>query len=106
MRTAKNKVKTLLGSNIKKYRLMKELSQEELAEKVECNPKYLSDVETGKVFASSESIERIADILQVPISFLFQDNKERAELEKSIEQIVDDETIRLAVVLKKRIREL
>lgn len=65
MRTGKNKVKTLLGANIKKYRAKVELSQEDFAEKIGCNPKYLCDVETGKVFASSESIEKIADVLQV-----------------------------------------
>ena len=102
----KNKVKELLGANIRKYRELNNLSQEVLAEKIGCNSKYLSDLETGRSFASSELIEKLTSIFDIPVSFLFQEASEKVALEKSLDKIIDDEAIKLAVVMKKRIREL
>ena len=47
------------------------MTQEQLAEKLEISIKHLSTLETGKVFASSELIEKIAEELKVSISALF-----------------------------------
>ena len=55
-----------LGSNIKKYRELKKLSQEELAEKVDLSREYIVRVENGRKFISLKKLFLITDVLEVP----------------------------------------
>jgi transcriptional regulator with XRE-family HTH domain len=102
----KNHVKSLFGTNLKKYRELANLSQTELAEKVSCNPKYLSEIETGKSFASSELIEDLVSVLHVPVSYLFEspdDNpEESAVIEKAIDKIVLEMSDKMKDILSSR----
>jgi transcriptional regulator with XRE-family HTH domain len=63
-------VKLIFGENLKYYRKKRLLSQEELSEKVDISSKHLSGIERGLNFASSDLLERISDVLEVPL-FLF-----------------------------------
>lgn len=67
----RDSIKVLLGSNIKYYRVMHGMTQVELAEKIDCDVKYLGDVENGWFFPSSELLECIVKVLDVPVSTLF-----------------------------------
>jgi transcriptional regulator with XRE-family HTH domain len=49
------------------------LTQEELAELVDLNPKYLGEVERGEKIISIEALLRIAAKVAVPIRQFFRD---------------------------------
>lgn len=53
------------GSNIKKIRKIKNLSQETLAEKADISPSFLSDIENGKKWGSFETLVSLANALEV-----------------------------------------
>lgn len=63
--------KMLLGARIKELRKRAGLSQDQLAEKVGIEAKYLSRIEVGKRYPSLETLEHIADALQVEMKELF-----------------------------------
>ena len=59
-----------LGQNIKKYRKMKNLSQNEFAEIINFSREHLACIETGKEFISLRKLFLIADSLDVPLNKL------------------------------------
>ena len=61
-----------LGQNIKKYRKAQNLKQSELAEMTGIEAKYLSRLETGLSTPSFKMIEKIAEVLKVDASVLFE----------------------------------
>jgi transcriptional regulator with XRE-family HTH domain len=63
--------KMLLGARIKELRKRTGLSQDQLAEKVGIESKYLSRIEVGKRDPSLDVLERLADSLQVEMKELF-----------------------------------
>ena len=64
--------KQLLGARIKELRKFRELSQEQLSEKVSIDPKYVSFIECGRNAPSLETMESIARALEVEIKDLFE----------------------------------
>ena len=64
--------KELLGARIKELRKAKRLSQDELSEKINIDPKHLSRIEVGKSYPSLDTLERIANALNVEIKDLFE----------------------------------
>ena len=101
-------VKEIFGNNIHTYRKAKKWSQEQLAEKVDISIKHLSTLETGKVFASAELIEKIAACLDVSVSALFYSPQEKSlddsDLRK-IEKIIQEESQKAFVEIKTRMRK-
>lgn len=82
--------KLLLGARIKELRKRAELSQDQLAEKVGIDGKYLSRIEVGKRYPSLETLERIADALQVKMIVLFDYDhfQEGIATPKGIDQLI------------------
>lgn len=70
----RDSIKILLGSNIRYYRVKCGLSQLQFAEKIDCDVKYLGDIENGWFFPSSEMLEKIVKGLDIPIYLLFIQN--------------------------------
>jgi transcriptional regulator with XRE-family HTH domain len=64
-------IKTVFGSNLKQYRKAKNLSQEQLSEKVDISVKHLSEIERGIVFASAGLLEKLAESLDIPVFAFF-----------------------------------
>lgn len=62
-----------LGKNIRYYRRISKLSQEELAEKTKLEQTYISGVERGHRNVSAKNLMRIAKILGVQVGELFPD---------------------------------
>ena len=60
----------LLGQNIKKYREVKGLTQNELAESVDLSREYIADIERGHKNLSFKRFYMIADALNVKCSDL------------------------------------
>lgn len=68
MRTTKE----LLGARIREIRKGLKLSQEQLSEKVDVDPRYISRIELGKCYPSLEKLESIARALNVEMRELFE----------------------------------
>lgn len=64
-------VKELLGFNLKRIRKQKNISQGELAEKVNLAFTFISDIENGKKWVSAETIEKFSKVLDVEIYQFF-----------------------------------
>lgn len=70
----KNSGKTipqLFGYNLKKIRKERNMTQDELSEKLGISQKHLSTIETGDHFASAQLMEKIISEFNIPISELF-----------------------------------
>jgi len=64
-------IKKILGENLKNYRKLLNLSQEELSEKLNISVNHLSYIETGKRFISSDLLEKIYEEMNINPSALF-----------------------------------
>ncbi|HBI6603046.1 TPA: helix-turn-helix transcriptional regulator [Listeria monocytogenes] len=65
----------VFASNIKKYRILKGLSQEAFAEKAGLHRTYISAVEREKRSIALDNIQKIADALEIDTYKLFIDEK-------------------------------
>lgn len=72
----KMKLLHVFSVNIKKYRLMQGLSQEELAEKAGLHRTYISLVEREKRNIALDNVEKMANALGVAPYLLFIDDKQ------------------------------
>ena len=61
----------VFGTNLKKYRTEKKLSQEKFAELCDLHRTYISDIECFRRSISLENIQKIADALGVDAYKLF-----------------------------------
>ncbi len=66
-RSQKNSAQLLFARNMKRIRLEKKLTQEQVAEGAGLHPNYISSVERGERNISIGNIERIAIALGVPM---------------------------------------
>lgn len=101
-------VKEIFGTNIHTYRKQKKLSQEQLSERLEISVKHLSNMETGKVFASAELIETIALVLEVSVAALFYSPEEKSFDESdisNIENIIEEESQKAVIAIKNRLHK-
>ncbi len=64
-------IKKIFGSNVRKYRLEKNLSQEKLADISNLHRTYISDVERAERSISLDNIQKIADALEIEVYKLF-----------------------------------
>lgn len=62
-----SELRVILGENLKKYRTVKGLSQAKLAEMLDISPNFISDIETGKRWLSSDTIVNLAEALNVEV---------------------------------------
>jgi transcriptional regulator with XRE-family HTH domain len=69
-------IKTIFGENLKFYRKAKELSQEQLSEKVEISVKHLSSIERGLTFVSADILEKLAFYVDIPVFYFFINKRE------------------------------
>lgn len=102
-------IKKIFGNNLHSYRKLRNLSQEQLAEKLDISVKHLSTLETGKVFASADLMEKISTELNVSISSLFYTPEEKSFDESDIakiDEIMEEETVKALIAVKNRIRTM
>lgn len=100
-------VKQIFGNNLHSYRKLRGFSQEQLAEKLDISVKHLSTLETGKVFASAELIEKISTELNVSISSLFYSPDEKFFDDGDISQInliLEEELLNTLGRMKNRVK--
>ncbi len=68
-------MKTDIGKRIRQARLMRNLSQENVAEAIGMSPGNFGKIERGEVALSIDNLQRIAFHLDLPLSSLIQDNQ-------------------------------
>src|SRR5437660_10854454 len=93
---------TALGERIKALRLERELQQRQLAEKAGLTPSMVSQIESGRLTPSLNTVGKIAAALGVPIASLFDGRPEgRIHVSRQREYPVvsfDGSSVRLAVL--------
>ena len=65
----------MIAKNIKKFREQKNISQSELAEKLNVTRQAVSNWETGKTQPDIDTLHKIADMLEISIDELIYGNK-------------------------------
>lgn len=68
----KQNLRKILGYNVKYYRYMIGYTQEQLAEKTDLSPRYISDIENEKGNIALDNIGVLADVLRVEAYLLLQ----------------------------------
>jgi transcriptional regulator with XRE-family HTH domain len=66
-------VRTLLGKRIQFYRKKRQLSQAALAERADISITFLSNIERGLKYPTSETLSGIVNGLSVEVCYLFQE---------------------------------
>lgn len=66
----------VFGTNLRKYRNTKNLSQEKFAEKCGLHRTYISDIECFRRSISLENIQKIADALEIETYKLFVESED------------------------------
>ena len=103
-------LKKLLGKRIRELRKRYNISQQELAEKINIDPRNLSNIETGRTFPSKSLIE-IANALDVELTELFKFEHlktTKAKMTKYINTAIDsmnEEELKIIYKFIKSIRE-
>ncbi len=78
-------IKRLLGKKIKQYRILKGYSQEKFAELLNISQRTLSGIECGSNFLSSQTLNKILEVLKISPDDLFY-----VEYLKSNKELVDE----------------
>lgn len=83
-------VKKLLGQRIKELRILKNLTQAQLAELVVIDPKHQSCIENGRNFPSADLLEKYAHVFRIDVSelLILEHHKQRAELENKLFELI------------------
>ena len=68
-----NEVNLILGQNIRNIRKNLQLTQEQFAEKLDLNPQFISQIETGKVGISIDNAINICNLANCSPITLFKD---------------------------------
>jgi len=90
----------MVGARIKDIRNRKGLTQEQLSEKMEINPKYLSSIERGNENPTLNTLIKLSESLEVDLGAIFshiqiEDPRERKALITSLLDQADDEQLKL-----------
>jgi len=83
-----------LGEKIKKMRKMRNLTQEELADKIGVASKHqISLYESGKTIPYADTLQRIAKVLGISLDYLLDDDIENEDI-KFMPKINDQDLLR------------
>jgi transcriptional regulator with XRE-family HTH domain len=95
-------IKQMIGLRIKALRSSQGMTQEQLSEKVDINPKYLSSIERGKENPTMDTLIRISNALEVDLGQIFafvqiEDASKRKALAIELLNKATDDQSKLAV---------
>lgn len=88
-----SKIKKIIGTNVKKLRVSKGLTQEQLAEKLNMQIQSITFIETGRTFISSEALAKLCNYFNVEPGFFFkagniEPTEKELNLKKDINQLL------------------
>jgi transcriptional regulator with XRE-family HTH domain len=99
---AKEQLRAVLGSNLRKFRNRREWSQMELAERANISMNFLSEVERGLKWPYPETLQNLADALGVEVYELFRpENDADPGMGKYMERFSRDVMIAVEESVKK-----
>ena len=70
-------IRKVLGENVKYYRFLIGFTQEQLAEKCDMSPRYISDIENSNGNVPVDTLEKLAKHLKVEPYILIKEQKHR-----------------------------
>lgn len=79
-------IKKDFGARIKELRIKKGITQYQLAELINIDPKHMSHIETGRSFPKADLIEKLASALELSYTQLFE-TKHLQDRQKKLEEI-------------------
>lgn len=100
--------KKLLGSNLRRQRKLKQLTQEELSEQLGITTKHLGVIERGEAFCSADLLEKAASVLNVSIATLFYNEDENNGSDtflSRMDTIVDEQLSQAVKNIKLKFRQ-
>lgn len=94
-------IKQMIGARVKAIRNKKKITQEQLAEKIEINSKYLSSIERGLENPTMNTLIKMSESLGVGLDEFFnqieiEDPADRKKLIRSLLNQATDEQLKLA----------
>ena len=106
-------VKQEFGKKIKRMRINRGLTQEELAEAVDLSQRAMSGIETGENFVSAETIDKLVKALDTTLEELFStdhlkvDTELRQEIDEKLDSLNNDSEKLIIVynVIKSMLKE-
>lgn len=81
-------IKDCVSRNLKKYRKLRNLKQDELAELCDVTKQLISNIESRKTFPSASTIEALSRALEITETQLFFDESLKITEDEMIEFIV------------------
>jgi transcriptional regulator with XRE-family HTH domain len=95
-------IKKIIGSRIAEIRKKKGMTQDQLAEKMEISPKYLSSIERGKENPTLNTLINLAQCLGVDLGVIFsfpqiEDPSKRKSLINSLLTKADEDQLKQAL---------
>jgi transcriptional regulator with XRE-family HTH domain len=100
-------IKASFGANLKHYRKMCHLSQEQLSEKVDISVMHLSKIERGLTFVSADLLEKLSANLSISVAHLFCKNTEKIyddDVLSKFDRITEKHLIKAIEAIKSDIR--
>jgi transcriptional regulator with XRE-family HTH domain len=77
-------IKKIFGKNLKKFRKLRGLTQEKLAEKVSLSIPYIGAIEIGQKFPSHDKINKIITALNISPYLLFLEDNQSDKISKEL----------------------
>lgn len=71
-------IREVLARNLRRYRALRGLSQEELAHRADIDRTYISSLERLQYAATIDVVERLAGVLEVPTFALLKPSEDEA----------------------------
>jgi len=93
-------VRELLGKRVQFYRKQRQLSQAALAEKADISTTFLSKIERGIKYPTSETISGIANGLGVELCDLFRQDEMSADYKNILDRLQNDVMQKVETVFK------
>lgn len=85
-------IRYIIADNVRLYRKQSNLTQLELAEKADLSVDSIKRLERGNRTMSLENFMRIADALDVPLSYLLYDNLNKMPIMERIQTVLNGKT--------------
>lgn len=105
-------LKQIIGMRVKAARHAKNISQSVLAEEIDRTKETVSNIERGLSAPTIETLERLSNALDVPLSEFFEgaerstSNKRRMELEVNIRECLKELSVNELKIAEKQIQAL
>jgi transcriptional regulator with XRE-family HTH domain len=101
MRHPGRAIRTRVGRAIRRFRLLRKMSQERLAELAGSSWKYLGQVERGHVNVSLDVLGRLAAALSIDVADLVARSRGRGRSKSAVHVITGDDADRLLEIARR-----